>query len=89
MLRTSLALLLACIAPLAMAAEPSQFARTTIDIGTVVTDLDAAVRFYTEGVGFEELNGFQIPPVNWGINSAFKRALFDLVAKVTGYPGEA
>ena len=61
MLRTSLALLLFCVVPRAMAAEPSQFARTTIDIGTVVTDLDAAVRFYTEGIGFEELNGFQVP----------------------------
>lgn len=60
MLRTSLAFLLFCVAPLAMADEPSQFARTTIDIGTVVTDLDAAVKFYTEGIGFRELKGFQV-----------------------------
>ena len=35
----------------------------------------------------EELNGFQTPPVNWTINSAFKRAFFARVAEVTGYPG--
>jgi hypothetical protein len=36
---------------------------------------------------FEELNGFQTPPVNWTINSPFKRAFFSRVAEVTGYPG--
>jgi hypothetical protein len=30
------------------------------------------------------LNGFQTPPVNWGINTPFKRAFFDRVAEVTG-----
>jgi hypothetical protein len=34
---------------------------------------------------FEELNGFQTPPVNWTINTPFKRAFFDRVAEVTGY----
>jgi hypothetical protein len=36
---------------------------------------------------FEELNGFQTPPVNWTINSDFKRAFFSRVAEVTSYPG--
>jgi hypothetical protein len=36
----------------------------------------------------EELNGFQTPPVNWTINSPFKRAFFSRVAEVTGYPGK-
>jgi hypothetical protein len=36
---------------------------------------------------FEELNGFQTPPVNWTINSPFKRAFFERVAEVTGYLG--
>lgn len=31
-----------------------------------------------------ELNGYQTPPVNWGINTPFKRAFFDRVAVVTG-----
>ena len=34
-----------------------------------------------------QLNGFQTPPVNWTINTPFKRAFFDRVAEVTGYPG--
>ena len=33
---------------------------------------------------FEELNGFQTPPVNWTINTAFKRAFFSRVAEVIG-----
>lgn len=47
--------------PQASAAEPGKFTRTTIDIGTVVTDLEASVRFYTEGVGFREERGFDVP----------------------------
>jgi hypothetical protein len=34
---------------------------------------------------FEELVGFQTPPVNWTINSPFKRAFFARVAEVTGH----
>ena len=33
---------------------------------------------------FEALNGFQTPPVNWTINSDFKKAFFSRVAKITG-----
>lgn len=33
---------------------------------------------------FDQLNGYQTPPVNWTINTAFKRAFFDRVAEVTG-----
>ena len=36
---------------------------------------------------FGELNGFQTPPVNWMINTPFKRAFFTRVAEITGYPG--
>ena len=32
---------------------------------------------------FEELNGFQTVPVNWTINSGFKKAFFSRVAEVT------
>ena len=42
------------------AAEPVTFPRTTIDLGTVVSDLDKSVRFYTEGIGFRELKGFDV-----------------------------
>jgi len=36
---------------------------------------------------YEDLSGFQTPPVNWGINTDLKRAFFTRVAEVTGYPG--
>jgi lactoylglutathione lyase len=45
----------------AIAAEPAAFPRTTIDLGCVVSDLDASARFYTEAVGFTELKGFEVP----------------------------
>jgi len=41
-------------------AEPVVFPRTTIDLGCVVSDLDKSVRFYTEGIGFRELKGFDV-----------------------------
>ena len=43
------------------AAEPVAFPRTTIDLGCVVSDLEKSVRFYTEGIGFRELPGFEVP----------------------------
>ncbi|REK19643.1 MAG: bleomycin resistance protein [Planctomycetota bacterium] len=39
---------------------PSPFARDTIDIGVVVGDLDRAVKFYTEAIGFKEVPGFSV-----------------------------
>lgn len=57
--RLALAALLCSTLPV-MAAEPAAFPRTTIDLGCVVTDLDASVRFYTEGIGFRELPGFSV-----------------------------
>jgi catechol 2,3-dioxygenase-like lactoylglutathione lyase family enzyme len=54
--------LLACSALPCLAAEPAAFPRTTIDLGCVVSDLDASVRFYTEGIGFRELQGFSVEP---------------------------
>jgi lactoylglutathione lyase len=41
--------------------ESPDFARTTIDLGMVITDLDKAVKFYTEAVGFHEVQGFVAP----------------------------
>lgn len=43
------------------AAEPVAFPRTTIDLGCVVSDIGKSVRFYTEGIGFRELPGFEVP----------------------------
>jgi len=43
------------------AAEPVTFPRTTIDLGTVVSDVEKSVRFYAEGIGFREVQGFTVP----------------------------
>lgn len=59
MLRLAIAALL-CTALPCLAAEPTAFPRTTIDLGCVVSDLDASVRFYTDGIGFRELPGFSV-----------------------------
>ncbi len=37
-----------------------EFARDTIDLGVVVSDLDAAVKFYTQAIGFREIEGFSV-----------------------------
>jgi hypothetical protein len=36
---------------------------------------------------YEDLSGFQTPPVNWTINTDLKRAFFSRVAEITGHPG--
>jgi hypothetical protein len=38
--------------------------------------------FRRKGEALEE--GYQSPPVNWGISSARKRAFFDYLAEITG-----
>ncbi len=53
-------LVTSCLA-LPCVADDSAFTRSTIDLGCVVSDLDKSVRFYTEGVGFTELKGFDVP----------------------------
>jgi catechol 2,3-dioxygenase-like lactoylglutathione lyase family enzyme len=32
-----------------------------IDLGVVVSDVDASVKFYTEAIGFKEVDGFKVP----------------------------
>jgi catechol 2,3-dioxygenase-like lactoylglutathione lyase family enzyme len=44
----------------APAAASADFARTTIDLGMAVSDLERSVRFYKEAVGFRELPGFGV-----------------------------
>jgi len=39
----------------------SAFSSTTIDIGMVVGDIKAARKFYTEALGFTEVEGFDVP----------------------------
>jgi len=45
----------------ATAEEKSQFARSTIDLGVVVSDIDKSLKFYTEAIGFKEAQGFAVP----------------------------
>ena len=42
-----------------VAQDDSEFSKPTIDIGCVVSDIDASVKFYTEVIGFEESAGFK------------------------------
>jgi hypothetical protein len=37
----------------------------------------------------ETLTGFQTPPVNWTLNTPFKRAFFNRVAEITGAPAHS
>ena len=55
------ALLLSVIAVLPASAEDSEFSNYTIDLGVVVSDLEASLKFYKEAVGFTELPGFSVP----------------------------
>jgi catechol 2,3-dioxygenase-like lactoylglutathione lyase family enzyme len=38
-----------------------EFAKSTIDIGMVVSDVDRAAKFYTEAIGFTDVGGFDVP----------------------------
>lgn len=38
----------------------SEFSKLTIDMRVVVSDIDAAVEFYTEAIGFKASGGFQV-----------------------------
>ena len=42
-------------------ADNSPFSSTTIDLGTVVSDLDRSVKWYTEAIGLKELKPFDVP----------------------------
>jgi len=37
-----------------------EFARTTIDLGVVVSDVEKSVEFYTKAIGFTEVKGFSV-----------------------------
>jgi catechol 2,3-dioxygenase-like lactoylglutathione lyase family enzyme len=41
-------------------AAPPDFPRTTIDIGVHVSDIEAAADFYTNVIGFTEVDGFDV-----------------------------
>jgi catechol 2,3-dioxygenase-like lactoylglutathione lyase family enzyme len=41
-------------------ARKNEFARGTIDLGVVVSDVKKAVKFYTDAIGFKEAPGFSV-----------------------------
>ena len=42
------------------AADVNNFASQTVDLGIVVSDVAKAVKFYTDVVGFKEIQGFEV-----------------------------
>lgn len=38
-----------------------EFSEPTIDLGCVVSNIDASVKFYTEAIGFKVAGGFKVP----------------------------
>jgi lactoylglutathione lyase len=45
----------------AVKAAAAEFAKSTIDLGVCVGDIEKSVKFYTEAVGFTENPGFGVP----------------------------
>ena len=58
----TLAVLLATVAAVSAhrTAAPSDFPRTTIDVGVHVSDIEASADFYTDVIGFTEVDGFDV-----------------------------
>ena len=61
LLSASLCLSMFLSARTAVAEEDGQFARSTMDLGVVVSDVDKSVEFYTKAIGFQEIKGFIAP----------------------------
>jgi len=40
--------------------KDGEFARATIDLGIVVSDIEKAAEFYTKAIGFQEVEGFSV-----------------------------
>jgi len=57
----SLSILLAGAATPGEAQDDQLFSKPTIDLGVVVSDVEKSVKFYTEAIGFQEKQGFQVP----------------------------
>jgi catechol 2,3-dioxygenase-like lactoylglutathione lyase family enzyme len=58
----SLGIPLAAVAAVAATrtADPSDFPRTTIDVGVHVSDIEASAAFYADVIGFTEAEGFEV-----------------------------
>jgi catechol 2,3-dioxygenase-like lactoylglutathione lyase family enzyme len=51
---------LVAVLSIAARADDATFARTTIDLGTLVSNIEQSVKFYTEVIGFKEAQGFSV-----------------------------
>ena len=60
----SAATLICCLIATAQDSDQteSEFVKPTIDLGCVVSDIDASVKFYTEALGFKEAGAFEVGP---------------------------
>ena len=60
----SAATLICCLFATAQETEKAQseFLKPTIDLGCVVSDIDASLKFYTEAIGFKEAGAFEVSP---------------------------
>jgi len=71
-----------------VAGTKSEFARTTIDVGIVVSDVKKAAEFYTKALGFTEVPGFEVSAEMGGgsgltDNYPFKVRVFVLADETT------
>ena len=58
---TAATLVCCLIATAQDSAKPkSEFLKPTIDLGCVVSDIDASIKFYTEALGFKEAGEFEV-----------------------------
>ena len=56
------ATLLGSVTPSTVKAEEIGFAKTTIDFGVVVSNIEKSLAFYTDVVGFTHMGNFSVPP---------------------------
>lgn len=80
--------LFAAATPRACFAE-GEFARTTIDLGVVVSDVDKAVEFYTKAIGFKEVAGFKVTAKLADDAGLTNRQSLDIRVLVLGEEGSA
>lgn len=56
-----LSVLFLAVSATSVRAGEEEFLSKTIDLGCVVSDIEASVKFYTEAIGFTEVKGFEVP----------------------------
>lgn len=64
--------------------DKAGFARTTVDFGIVVSDIEKSVAFYKNGLGFTEVEGFDVPADFGGDTGLSDRQAFHVHVFVLG-----